>query len=800
MRIILRAFSDISDKYTQVICRIIIQLKLMVYKKMDMPVKCNNSSLLMSLILEIYNSMLLKYASDEDLLRTVCNKLLLHETYLIVWIGDIQPDRSSSKIVAAEGAMTSLLHTYWNGLSVKDNLITQCMHEKTPIQYIEKTTSEAGGDVWRDFMVRIKASAIIAVPLMIDNQCTGALYIGTELPDASFNSMESCLLTLLGQYISYILDARASSRKLSQSLKEIRITEKIFNSTHEGIVVTDPQGAITAINPAITQITGYSEQELIGENPRILQSGKQSKAFYIALWKKLKQTGHWKGEVWNRHKDGTIYPEILNISAIKTTDTEQESIGYVAILTDISTQKAMETQLQQMAFYDSLTSLPNRALFKELFNSAVASAKRNRQSIAILYIDLDGFKIINDTMGHSAGDELLQVVARKIGLNIRENDVLARLGGDEFALILQPINSIEDPTTAAGKINRLLEEPILIGAREVFISASIGISLYPENGNTYEDLLMNADTAMYRAKEQGKKCSRLYTASMSHYLSTQLALETELRFALQRNELVLHYQPQLDLNSGQVIGVEALVRWQHPRHGLIAPDQFIPLAEQSDLIISLGEWILHEACATMKHWQDTSIPVERIAVNFSTQQISNPNLIHHIKSTLAETGLKAEALEIEITESCLMPFSLNCSGSYDCVCRNTDAPLINANNVLDQLKKIGVRIAVDDFGTGYSNLGYLKAFPLDCLKIDKSFMLNVSTKKNDATIVKAIIAMGQALGLELIAEGIENIEQQQFLIENHVNLVQGYYYARPLPKEQFEIYMKKSTGNKQTLI
>ena len=764
---------------------------------MDMQVRHNDTYLLIGLILEIYNSMLLQYGEDKDVLQIVCKKLLIYEPYRTIWICDNPPDESN-QILAAEGESTAWLSTLWNSKLNADNLFTTGRHKKESLQYIEKTASEAGADVWQDFMAKTGALTLIAIPLMLGNRCHGSLYICSERSGFSRNSMEGSLLALLGQYISYNLEVRRILREQESSIKEEKVSQLVFGSVNEGIIVTDLQGTIVSVNAILSEITGYTAQELIGNNPRMLQSGIHDKDFYSDMWKKIKRYGFWRGEIWNKRKNGEIYPEILNISAIKV-GAEQKLSGYVATLSDISEQKKMESQLHQLAFYDHLTGLPNRVLFKESLKSSLLTAKRSQQIVAVLFVDLDHFKNVNDTMGHAAGDILLNEVAIRIKSSLRESDLLTRLGGDEFAIILQNIRSIGDPEIIAAKIIQQLSEKIAIFDREIYVTASIGISIYPENGDTYDELLMNADNAMYRAKERGKNRYQIYDPAMSHHLTRQFELETDLRSAIKRNQLVLYYQPQLDMTSGEFVSAEILLRWQHPTHGLLVPDQFIPIAEQTGLIIPIGEWVLREACATIAHWQkEASFPIKRLAVNVSAAQFNNNDLVRQVESVLAETQCNPEFLEIEITESCLLPIKTNEFNFHEIDLKNKSQN--HVYTTLNRLKAVGIRISVDDFGTGYSNLSFLKEFSLDCLKIDKSFIENVFLRKNDEAIIKTIIAMGRNLDMELVAEGVEDVQQLQFLIQNQVDFAQGYYLSRPMPKEQIEEFIKHSTWNKQKLV
>ena len=514
-----------------------------------------------------------------------------------------------------------------------------------------------------------------------------------------------------------------------------KLADKIFEHAAEGVMISDPAANIINVNKAFTQVTGYSREEVVGKSPNLLNSGRQDAVFYRVMWQSLIETGHWQGEIWNRRKNGEIYLEWLSITSIM--DNLGHTTHYVAIFSDITTIKANEERLHHLAYYDALTKLPNRILFNDRLNQAMARASRSNQMVAVMLLDLDRFKIINDTLGHMAGDTLLIDVARRVGGCMRESDTVARLGGDEFIVVLPDMDNINHASLVAQKIIDVLTQPFTLENQEVFITASIGISFYPSSGDNAETLVKAADIAMYHAKEQGRNNYQFYRSSVSDETSALFALEHSLRRALERNELSLHYQPQIDIETGGITGMEALLRWQHPERGMIPPSEFIPLAEETGLIIPIGEWVLRSACAQNKEWQDSGMPPVRIAVNLSVRQLKQKNLVAKITEILAETGLETQWLELELTESMIM--------------QNAEDSIQQLNDI----KALGIGLAIDDFGTGYSSLSYLKRFPIDRVKIDQSFVQGVCSNPDDAAISQAIIALANSLNLKVTAEGVE---------------------------------------------
>ncbi len=480
---------------------------------------------------------------------------------------------------------------------------------------------------------------------------------------------------------------------------QLHLAAAVFESTQDGVVIANTEPRILAVNQAYQEITGYAAQEALGKNPSILQSGRHDRAFFQTMWASIKQTGHWQGEIWNRRKNGEVYPQWTTLSAVR--NDQGEVTNYVGVFTDISQLKQTEARLERLAHYDPLTDLPNRLLFQSRMEHALDSAQRQGEQVALLLIDLDRFKDVNDSLGHPAGDELLQKVVERVRKRLRDEDTLACLGGDEFVVLLERLAQSQDAGRVAQEIIDTLVPPFLLDSgAEVFISASIGISLFPGHGATPRELTQHADAALYLAKGQGRNTYRFYTEALTRTTQERLSLEARLRRALERDELQVYYQPQIEIASGRIVGAEALVRWLDPDAGMIMPDRFIYIAEETGLIIPLGECVLRAACLQAKAWTDAGLPTLRLAVNLSPRQFAHPDLVGQILGVLDDTGFDPNCLELELTESALM------------------AEAEEAAVLLSQLKRMGVRLAIDDFGTGYSSLSYLRRFPLHTLKID----------------------------------------------------------------------------------
>ena len=545
-----------------------------------------------------------------------------------------------------------------------------------------------------------------------------------------------------------------------------RLAATVFASTREGVIVTDEMGDILAVNEAFTRVTGYTEAETLGNKPSMLQSGRHGPDFYAAIWQALAEAGHWQGEIWNRRKSGEVYPELLSISAVR--DRHGNICNYVGVFTDISQIKESEAKLAHLAHYDPLTGLPNRLLLSSRLEHAIDQARRQGNKVAILFLDLDRFKNVNDSLGHQVGDELLKAVTERLAHRLRAEDTLARLGGDEFVVLLERLDEPRDAAQVARAMLEALADPFKLSrGYEIYIGASIGISLFPDDGADVTQLIQHADVAMYQAKDQGRNAYGFYTQALTANANQRLEMETKLRRALERGEFVLHFQPQMDLPGGRLIGAEALVRWRQEGERLIPPGQFIPLAEETGLIVPLGEWVLREACRQWARWRREGRPSITLAVNISPRQFRQQDLAQVVARILAETGVPAAALELELTESALMN------------------PGVDTEATLRELKGLGVSLAIDDFGTGYSSLAYLKRFPIDRLKIDQSFVRDISRDASGDELVSTIITLGRNLKLQVLAEGVETPEQRDFLALKGCDACQGYLFSRPLPAAEF---------------
>ncbi|MES9899293.1 MAG: EAL domain-containing protein [Sedimenticola sp.] len=556
--------------------------------------------------------------------------------------------------------------------------------------------------------------------------------------------------------------------------EELRLAAAVFESTTEGVMVVTVDGTILAVNKAFTTITGYNEDEALGQKPSLLRSERHDSAFYTTMWSAIHKEGHWSGEVWNRRKNGEVYPEWLNISSVK--GEQGEVTRYVAVFSDITAIKQSEERLFHLAHHDPLTNLPNRLMFNVLLEHSLERVERIGEQIAVLFLDLDLFKNINDSFGHPTGDLLLQRVAKRLAATIRKEDTVARLGGDEFILLLEQVGNMQTAAAIAEKLLHDLRLPFHINGQELYVAASIGISISPNDGTDGDMLIKNADAAMYRAKDRGRGSYCFYTEELTVSAMERVVLERELRQALEQNQLVVYYQPQYSLLSGKLVGAEALVRWQHPEKGLIHPDNFIPAAEACGLILPLGDWVLRESSRQMSRWLREGVDIERISVNVSGKQVERSDLVSIVREILDQTGLQPQHLELEITESCIM--------------REAESAIKS----LAELKMMGVRLAVDDFGTGYSSLSYLKQLPIHKLKIDRSFIKDIPDDSNDEAISRAILALGHSLQLEIIAEGVETKVQEAFLKEEGCDEVQGYLYSRPLPAKEFEALIKAASS------
>jgi len=586
--------------------------------------------------------------------------------------------------------------------------------------------------------------------------------IGRAMPEYNIENQ------LIG-YVGTVTDITGIKRHE----EHLRQAAAVFETTREGVIITDANLRIQRVNRAFCEVTGYSSLEVLGQTPTLLRSGRHPSNFYQSMWADIKQTGHWQGEIWNRRKNGEIYPELLSISTVK--NQRAEITNYVGVFADITKLKDSEKELEFLAHHDPLTKLPNRMLFMSRLQHAIDSAIRNQIatcSLAILMLDLDRFKDVNDSFGHIAGDELLQLVAERLRSRLRATDTICRQGGDEFVVLLENISHAEDAARIAESIiNGLNGAWQLSTGHDVRIGVSIGIALFPEHGRAGAELVQHADTALYQAKGDGRNCFKYFSDELTYAARERIKTEFLLRRAIENNELTVFYQPQFHVADDRIVGAEALVRWRTIDGELIPPTRFIPIAEETGLIALIGQWVLEETCRQGKHWQDKGFPPLRLAVNLSSKQFLHNDISDTVAKTLEKTGFPANCLELELTESALMK-------------REKEGI-----DILGRLHALGVNLAIDDFGTGYSSLAYLKSFPLDVLKIDKSFIDDIPIERDDMEITATIISMAKHLRMRVIAEGVETPEQMTFLKKHECDYYQGYYRSRPIPPCEFERFV-----------
>ncbi|MBI5752080.1 MAG: EAL domain-containing protein [Hydrogenophilales bacterium] len=573
---------------------------------------------------------------------------------------------------------------------------------------------------------------------------------------------------------------RAFNDMASSVERTFNQNEKVMQVASESIIVTDSRGVIVKVNAFTEKLFGYQRDELLGQSIQVLvplplrEAHLRHMARYQAQPEVCSMGA--RQDLSARCKDGTEIPVNISLGPLVT----EEGRFTIAAVRDIRESKAYEARILHQATHDALTGLPNRALFLDLLNRAMIQAEREECLLAVVFLDLDGFKNINDTLGHDWGDQLLREIAQRISAAVRRNDVVARQGGDEFTILLQGVKHVDDVLAVLRKILAAVSEPVYLREKEIHVTASLGITIFPLDDTDAEHLLRNADTAMYRAKEAGRDSFQFYTAEMNAQAQERLAIETDLRRAIAQHEFVLHFQPQVDIASGRVIGAEALLRWNHPEKGMIPPGKFIPVAEESGLIVPIGEWVLRDACRQLRAWQLSGLPSLRIAVNLSARQFREPNLPQRIAGIMAECGLEnREVLEVEITESLLM--------------KNVEV----ARDMLKQLFDMGVRISVDDFGTGYSSLSYLQRFCLHALKVDQSFVRDITTGADGAVIAGVIVDMAHKLKLSVIAEGVETLAQLEYLEQIGCDEIQGFYFSRPLPAAAFEALVRQGRALRQ---
>lgn len=550
-------------------------------------------------------------------------------------------------------------------------------------------------------------------------------------------------------------------RRAAANCEELRLASAVCRYTSEGVVVTDLGGVIISVNPAFREITGYTAEEALSRTPNLFRSDRHDLEFYRQAWANLEAEGGWQGEVWNRHKSGEDRLAWLSVNRID--DDDGQPLYYVGVFHDITESRRKDLRIQHLAFHDALTGLPNRTLLLDRLGRAIESARRGGYRVGLLFIDLDRFKGINDSLGHAIGDLLLQTVAQRLASAVRASDTIARMGGDEFVVLVNRVAYPEDCAVLAGKIHDVLGKSLNIQGYAIQVGGSVGIAVYPNDGAEPEELMKSADAAMYAAKAAGGGAYEFFQPAMTERAVRRLTLEMDLRGAIENGELEVHYQPKVCLKTPAFTGFEALVRWRHPQRGLVPPADFIPIAEETGLIGPIGNWVLEEACRQIAEWRDQGLGMIKIAVNLSAKQLRQGGLMHRIKGMTRQYGLSPEILELELTETTIMA-----------------DPEFAAEMFL-RLRGLGVTIAMDDFGTGYSSLAYLRRLPLDILKIDRSFIVNMGGDKEDTEVVKTILALAGILKLKTVAEGVETAEQFRLLAEAGCDFGQGYLISRPVP-------------------
>ncbi|KAA8713154.1 phosphodiesterase DibA [Pseudomonas cannabina] len=592
------------------------------------------------------------------------------------------------------------------------------------------------------------------------------LAFGQQMIGYSWALLSAVMIFIVRDRLKGIVGGEATFARQQEDYDRLLLAAVVFDSTREGVLVSDADGRIVHVNRAFVDITGYQAEEVLGFNPSKFKSGRHGPEFYRQMYHSLLSAGQWSGEIWNRRKSGEIYPQWQTIRSIKGDDGKARH--YVAVFSDITAIKRSEQELAQLAHYDALTELPNRLLLTDRISQALTSARSSRRGCALLLVDLDNFRNINDSLGHNIGDEVLKAAAERLKVLSGSDTTVSRLGGDEFALLVKNCTQMVHAAALAQQVINAFKPPYAIAGHQLFVTASIGISLFPGDALTAEQLLRNADSALFKAKNDGREGFALYTEELTAQAQQRVQLASELRQAIEQEELRVFYQPVYDLNTGRICAAEALVRWQHPTRGMVSPGEFIPIAEQNGLIVDIDAWVLNTACRQMQTWLAAGVPIASVAVNVSSRLFSRGDLDRQVAQVLSETGLDPVFLELEVTESAVM-----------------EDPE-QAIEQLHRLRELGLSLAIDDFGTGYSSLLRLKSMPVQKLKIDQGFVAGLPGDDDDIAIVRAVIALASSLGMHVLAEGIEHASQASFLLSNGCQLGQGYWFARPMAAQAID--------------
>lgn len=722
------------------------------------------------------NKAIVHCADEAELFPLICQIAVDFGRMKMAWIGKV--DQQTEQVIPAASFGTGTeylenLHIPTDGNDPAARGPTGTALRENRPYWCQDFAHDPATAPWHERGAHFGWGASASIPLSCRDAVVGVLTLYAGEANA-FDEPARNLLLEMGMDISFALNRFADAAKHEKMEKSLIQLSQAVEQSPITIIITDLDANIEYTNSTFTKMTGYMPDEVIGNNPRILQSGKTPKETYKDMWAHLIRGKLWRGELINRRKDGSEYIDATTISPVRQADGR--ITNYLAIKEDITEKKKNEARIENLVHFDQLTGLPNRTLLNDRFKYALSLAQRSREQLAVMFLDLDNFKTINDTLGHTIGDQLLIEIAKRIKAALREEDTVSRQGGDEFFLIL-PGTDENGAAIAATKLIEAVSRPCQIEQHELVSTPSIGIAIYPHDGKDLETLFKNADTAMFRVKQGGRNNFRFFTPEMQIHSVHTLQLGNALRHALARNQLQLHYQPQVSIQDGHVIGAEALLRWHHPELGMISPAEFIPLAESNGQIIQIGEWVLRTATRQLKEWLDRGLPPMVMAVNLSAVQFRQPNLLELVTSILDEVGLAHEYLELELTEAVAM-----------------DDPQA-AMKIMDKFHACGIHMSIDDFGTGYSSLSYLKRFKVYKLKIDQSFVHDITDNPDDKAIVTAIINLASSLGIKTIAEGVETAGQLAFLRLKGCDEVQGYYFSKPLPAESFAAYLQKQKNS-----
>jgi len=720
------------------------------------------------------NQAIVRSTSEDELFPQICRFAVDFGGMQMAWVGMLDPVSQWVRPAASYGVgadFLTLSQVSADPHKPHGHGVTGIAIRTEAPCWMQDYLNEASAMPWREFAETHHWRSAAALPLYRGGTVVGALVLfSTEV--AAFDEQIRALLTEMAQDVSFAMTQFVKEQARTRAEAELRLAAQVFEQSAEAVVISNPDHAILKVNRAFSEITGYEEAEVLGLSPVVLAASPEDVERYPALLDEIRRTGAWQGEMFARRKNGEMFPQLLSISRV--LDADGRVSHNVVMFRDISEQRQSQQHIQRLAHFDALTGLPNRRLLEDRVSQVLNRVSRNGERMSLVFIDLDRFKNVNDSLGHRVGDELLIQVAGRLRETLREDDTVARLGGDEFILVL-PDTGVKGSSRVAEKVMAALSQPYRIDQHELIVTPSMGVAIYPDDGANYEVLSRCADAAMYRAKDAGRNTFRFFTREMQEHSDRVLSLENALRRALESEQLQLHYQPQISLETNRVVGVEALLRWTHPEFGTISPGEFIPIAEDSGLILAVGEWVLRTAIRQLKIWQSSGADLFNplvMAVNISAVQFLRGGLPDLITQILAEYGLPHDCLELELTEGVAL-------GNPN-----------EAIQLMEDLHERGVRLSIDDFGTGYSSLSYLKRFKAYKLKIDQSFVRDISSDPDDKAIVEAIISMARSLGMRTIAEGVETAEQMAYLYDRDCDEAQGYFIAQPMPADAFEDFVR----------